>query len=193
MKRKIKASADGVDPKAAEGRRTEKQYFEIFNNPKVQVVVIPSEDNRSAPEYILQRLDGYALEYQIGQEDELWLMIDTDRWGERKLSGITKEAGQKGYFMAVSNPCFEVWLYLHLDDVRTAITACRELKQLLRETIGSYNSSRLDPDVFRDHISEAVQRAKALTPDASERWPASIGTHVYKVVERILTAPAISS
>ncbi len=73
---------------AAEGRKTEKQYFGIFKNHRVQVVVIPSDDNRSAPEYILARLNGYTEEYQIGKNDELWLMVDTDRWGAKKLSEI---------------------------------------------------------------------------------------------------------
>ncbi|QTA80839.1 RloB domain-containing protein [Desulfonema limicola] len=63
---------------ATEGHKTEKQYFKIFKNHRVQVVIIPSKDNRSAPEYILERLNTYSEGYQIGDDDELWLMVDTD-------------------------------------------------------------------------------------------------------------------
>ncbi len=171
---------------ASEGHKTEKQYFEIFENNKVQVVVIPSNDNRSAPEYILERLNGYSEEYQIGKDDELWLMVDTDRWGNKKLSEICQEALKKKYFLAISNPCFEVWLYLHLGEIDSNIKSCRELKELLRNIIGSYNPSRLDLEIFENNIRLAVDRAKRISPDDGNRWPASVGTHVYKVVENIL-------
>ena len=68
---------------ATEGTETEKQYFEIFKKRRVQVVIIPTPDNRSAPDHVLSRLDRYAEDYDIGGEDELWLMVDTDRWGEK--------------------------------------------------------------------------------------------------------------
>jgi len=114
---------------AAEGHKTEKQYFRIFENHRVQVIVIPAKDNRSAPEYILEKLNSYIKEYEIGKDDQLWLMIDTDRWGDKKLSKICKEAIQKKYDLAVSNPCFEVWLYLHFDEIDTDIVECREVKK----------------------------------------------------------------
>ena len=171
---------------ATEGHKTEKQYFKIFGNHKVQVVVIPSHDNRSAPEYILARLNGYTEEYQIGKNDELWLMVDTDRWGDKKLSEICQEAVKKNYFLGISNPCFEVWLYLHLGEIDHAISTCKGFKQSLRKIIGSYNSSRLDLDKFKNNIALAIDRAKLISPDDGSRWPVSVGTHVYKVVENIL-------
>lgn len=170
---------------AAEGRKTEKQYFRLFRDHRVQVIVIPSDDNRSAPEYILERLNQFARTYQIGQDDELWLMIDTDRWGDRKLAEICREAVKKDYWLAISNPCFEVWLYLHLGDIDETITTCQGFKRLLRDTLGAYNSSRLDLSKFENKIALAIERAKQLSPDEDRRWPQSVGTHVYKVVEKI--------
>ena len=126
---------------ATEGLRTEKQYFDIFKNTKVQVIVIPTENSSSAPEYIIERLNEYSEEYQIGVDDELWLMLDTDRWGDRKLSTICQVALQKDYYLAISNPCFEVWLYLHIENIPGNISRCSEVKQLLRNEIGSYNPS----------------------------------------------------
>ncbi len=89
---------------ATEGHKTEKQYFRIFKNHRVQVVVIPSKNNRSAPEYIFDLLNIYSAEYQIGKDDELWLMVDTDRWGDRKLSAICREAVKKNYYLAIELP-----------------------------------------------------------------------------------------
>lgn len=171
---------------ATEGHKTEKQYFKIFENIRVQVVVIPSNDNRSAPEYILDRLNNYSEAYQIGKNDEFWLMVDTDRWGDKKLSEMSQEAFKKNYFLAISNPCFEVWLYLHLGSISTNFTECKELKKMLRQKIGSYNPSNLNLDIYKPNILIAIRRAKDISPDDGSRWPASIGTHVYKIVEKII-------
>ena len=35
---------------------------------------------RSAPEHVLERLDQYQEEYELGADDEFWLMLDTDHW-----------------------------------------------------------------------------------------------------------------
>jgi len=40
---------------ATEGEVTEKQYFEMFLNPRVKVHVLPSEDGRSGAKYVLNR------------------------------------------------------------------------------------------------------------------------------------------
>ena len=41
---------------ATEGQKTEKRYFDIFKTLKIQVRVIPAEDNLSAPEYVLEKM-----------------------------------------------------------------------------------------------------------------------------------------
>lgn len=171
---------------ATEGHKTEKQYFKIFKNHRVQLVIISSEDNRSSPEYIPERLNVYSEKYQIGDDDELWLMVDTDRWGDKKLSNICKEAVKKNYYLAISNPCFEVWLYLHLSEIKNNIITCKEFKTLLRNTAGSYNPSGLDLELFKNNINKAIERAKQISPDDGKRWPMATGTHVYKVVEKII-------
>jgi hypothetical protein len=170
---------------ATEGKKTEKQYFDIFRNLKVQVQIIPSDNNRSAPEYVLERLDKYKEDYQIADDDELWLMTDVDRWRDRKLAEITRLCNQKGYNLAISNPCFEIWLFLHFSDIGEEIKNCSAVKILLRTHLGSYNSSNLDIEVFRPYVSKAVERAKHLHTNPNERFPSSIGSHVYKVIEKI--------
>lgn len=48
---------------AAEGRHTEKQYFSLFHNPRVQVKVLSTEDDGcSAPNHVLARLDVFRNE-----------------------------------------------------------------------------------------------------------------------------------
>ncbi|NJK77475.1 MAG: RloB domain-containing protein, partial [Microcoleus sp. SU_5_6] len=48
--------------------------------------------------------------------NQLFLTEAVDRWGEKNISAICREGRQKKYRLGISNPCFEVWLYLHFDD-----------------------------------------------------------------------------
>jgi len=170
---------------ATEGRKTEKQYFSMFGNRRCQVKVITNEDNKSAPAYILEQLKNFKKEYQLKEDDELWLMVDVDRWGDKNLADVASKAGQRKFQLAVSNPCFEVWLYLHHDGLDHHPINAREMKQKLKDILGGYNSSNLNPTKFAEHIEDAITRAKALDTNKEERWPSRTGTHVYKVVEKV--------
>ena len=170
---------------ATEGQKTEKRYFDIFKTLKIQIRVIPADDNLSAPEYVLEKLNKYEDDYQISEDDELWLMTDVDRWGNKKLAKIAQLCNQKGYLLAVSNPCFEIWLFLHFLEIEGEIKTCAAVKKLLKDHLGKYNSSNLDIEVFRPYVVNAIERARKLHTNAGERFPSSIGSHVYKVVEKI--------
>lgn len=172
---------------ATEGTHTEDQYFDIFESKKVQIRVLVTEDGHSAPKHVFQRLADYKKEYQIGKDDQLWLMIDKDRWEEAHLSEVASESIKKKFQLAVSNPCFELWLYLHHDDVDSGVRiTCDELVTKLRAALGSYNKSNLDLELYRSKERNAIDRAKALDVDTDQRWPQQTGTHVYKVVEEVL-------
>ena len=171
---------------AVEGEKTEKQYFDMFRNVRVQVRVLPTgDDHASAPEHVLARLAEFKDGHEFEPGDEFWFMTDVDRWGPRKLSLITREAVQKGYGLAISNPCFEYWMYLHLDDPPPDWSTCSQFKEGIRGKLGSYNSSNLNTARFEAHVGEAVRRSKMLEDQPDARRPRAIGSHVYRVVERI--------
>ncbi len=85
----------------------------------------------------------------------------------------------------MSNPCFEVWLYLHHDDLDYQPIKAKVMKQKLRALFGEYNSSRLSLSQFSERIDDAIDRAKALDTKRDERWPSRTGSHVYRVVEKV--------
>jgi hypothetical protein len=173
---------------ATEGEKTEKQYFAIFQNPKVRVKMLPTEeDHLSAPGHVLDRLDRFKQEHDLNaQQDTLWLMVDVDHHRAKELSAVCQEALQKGFQLAVSNPCFELWLLLHHIEAIAEDKDCETVEKRLRAHLGGYNKINLQIEQFRLFIAEAIRRAKALHQDSAERWPASTGTHVYKVVETLM-------
>ena len=170
---------------ATEGRETERQYFNQFGDKRVHVKMLTTgEDNQSAPQHVIERLTSYSDEYQIGGDDELWLMVDVDRW--KNLGEIVREAFQRGYKLAISNPCFEVWLLCHFQDPPKNALKCQPIEDTLREVLGgSYNKSNLDISQFADKLDSAIQRTEQLDINPKDRWPQSVGSHVYRVVHSI--------
>jgi len=173
---------------ATEGKETENQYFEIFHSTRVQIKIMPTDNGKSSPNHVFERLNEYKKEFELGPSDQLWLMVDTDRWPVRSLSEIAAESHRKSFQMAVSNPCFELWLYLHCADIGPGqvFIRCDDVEQELRIILGGYNSSNINIDSFFPHIREAARRARVLDTNPQERWPSNTGTHVYRVVEEIL-------
>jgi hypothetical protein len=172
---------------ATEGAVTEKQYFGMFGSSRIKVEVLPTgSDNQSAPDYVLDRLDSFKEQFDLHEDDMLWLVLDVDRWGDEKLSVVCREARQKNYHLAISNPCFEVWLCLHCDDLDPEDKTCKQFKARLRKILGSYNGSNLDLSEYEPHLATAVERAQILHSDVQQNWPPTIGTHVYRLVEILL-------
>jgi hypothetical protein len=189
---------------AAEGTHTEKAYFEelavAYYNPRVHVEVLDHPTTASAPEHILALLDGFRKAYKIRPDyDELWLVVDVDRWGEEKLSNISALCLQKMYQFAVSNPCFEIWLLLHLralDEYDEATLAEFRLNQKINDRtrldrelvnlLGGYNKSEPEIPRFLPHIDIAITRAQQLDLYPDQRWPNDLGSRVYLLATRII-------
>lgn len=172
---------------ATEGKETEKQYFKNFGNHKIKVEILNSEDNKSAPEYVLERLDLFQQRYNLGEEDSLWLVLDVDRWVKpNQLIAVCPEARKKGYQMAISNPCFEIWLYLHFRDLDFQDRTCKDFEKKLKQILGGYNGSNLDFSKYKPYIQDALNRARTLDTNSKDYWPQKLGTHVYKLVEILL-------
>lgn len=74
---------------ATEGKETEKQYFGMFKSTRIKVEILATtEDGKSAPEYVLERLDKFKERYDLSNDDMLWLVSDVDRWRDKKLSSF---------------------------------------------------------------------------------------------------------
>ena len=107
---------------AAEGRCTENIYFEalaeLYNSRNVHIKVLHRQDNNSAPGYVLEQMKLFEKDYSLSDDDELWVVVDKDGWSESTLSRVAQACKQHALMkFCLSNPCFELWLLLHLQDV----------------------------------------------------------------------------
>ena len=173
------------------------------SNSKIHIEVLPRIDTNSPPQAILNMLDEFKDEYLLQEGDELWMVIDRDKqsWTEATISGIASLCNQKGYLLALSNPAFEIWLLLHVknlseysDTDKTRLLENRKvnrsrtyLEQELFNICGSYNKKNPNLNDFLPNIAIAISRAEALIENENERWPNYLGTHVYRLVKRIIS------
>jgi hypothetical protein len=194
---------------ASEGKDTERIYFKAlakeYTNPRVHVHILErseDEQNNSSPEHVLKQLNDYKGHYELESDDELWLVVDRDRWTEAMLSRVATECAQDNFMhVALSNPCIELWLLLHLVDAtslspveqqqwlenrRTSRRTDPYLKMRLRQEMGSYHEAAYDAQMLIVHVEEAIERAKALDKNPADRWPQTLGTRVYLLAESVM-------
>lgn len=194
---------------ASEGKDTERIYFKAlakeYSNPRVHVHILErsvDEQNNSSPEHVLKQLNDYKSQYELEADDELWLVVDKDRWTEAMLSRVATECSQEvAMHMALSNPCFELWLLLHIEDV--ALLTPEEQKQWmenrkkskntdpylkarLRQKMGAYHESSYDAQALMAHVENAIERARTLDKNPNDRWPQTLGTRVYLLVKSVM-------
>ncbi len=175
---------------ASEGEKTEKLYFEsqIFQSRRIQVKVLETVSGHSSPNHVLKRLKAFAKEVDLQPTDQFCLMVDRDRWPESLLSHVCSQAvkGRKQRVnLSISNPSFELWLYLHHDEWNNGEVSSRDIENALREKIGNYNKSNLDIAFFEGKVEIAAQRAITMDQSPNTRWPNNPGTHVYRVIKEI--------
>lgn len=194
---------------ASEGKDTERIYFKAlakeYTNLRVHVHILErseNEQNNSSPEHVLKQLNDYKSKYDLKADDELWLVVDKDRWTEAMLSHVATECSQEvAMHMALSNPCFELWLLLHMEDAaslspeeqeqwmknrRKSKNADPYLKVRLRQKMGSYHESSYDALTLIAHIEDAIERARALDKNPTDRWPQTLGTRVYLLAKSVI-------
>jgi len=173
---------------AVEGEKTEVQYFSDFGNTRVKVEILSAgTKGLSAPNHILERIVKFEEENDLGPEDERWLVFDVDRQRKHFLNEVAKVARESGYNLAISNPCFELWLLLHFQDADLADVDCAAVIARLRPHIGGYKKSKINLEAYTaNKTNEAVTRARALEGKQGTRWPGFPGTHVFKLVEALL-------
>lgn len=189
---------------AAEGEETEKAYFEglkeHYFNPRVHVEVLGRLESASDPTRVLKLLDQFRSTYHLRKGyDQLWLVIDVDRWGNQKLSSVSRQCLQKGYQLAVSNPAFEIWLILHIraldsyspEGLNELLLNRKEnnrtrLERELLALLGSYNKAKPDMEFLCQHVLTAIQNARVADAHPEDRWPNELGTRVYLLAEEIV-------
>lgn len=94
--------------------QTEKLYFESFPVLTLTVKVV---DLKGVSKLQLIKATQNIIEYEDAHYDEVWCVFDMDKdVSDRELAhfdNAIKKGRSKGFHIAYSNDCFELWFYLH--------------------------------------------------------------------------------
>lgn len=170
----------------AEGER-EENYFLWFEqkSKRIRVEIIAKEGKASAPKHMLARLQKFLPENAIQPGDQIWFVLDVDRWKRESIDELqTLCSDYEGWATAISNPCFEVWLIFHLNTpIPDNIVKSKEFKQLLHSlTHGGYKVEHFAPK-----IQLAALNSSKADITAPHDYPDQIGTtKVYLLAEEML-------
>jgi hypothetical protein len=94
-------------------------------------------------------------------------------------------ADQLDVRLAVSNPCFELWLLLHFRDHGAVSASYRQLLPKLIKHVPGYDKCRLDFTQYDAGVADAMRRGERLDPSGREH-ARNPSTGVWKLVRQVL-------
>lgn len=167
------------------------------------------EQNKSTPRQVMNRITSFKqkqendnlYKFDENLDDEFWLVIDVDDHTDTahidEFNLVISECERLNYRLAVTNPFFEFWLYLHhcevVDKDKSNANTVNNpyFKNKMRDNAGvklsgTNHKKPLEKDYNIDKIKTAIQRAKELHTDKYEKWPNILGSHVYFLVDKFI-------
>ena len=176
-----------------EGEVTEPEYLEGFaraaKNSRVDIKVVggagvpktiveSAKELKKEAEKRARREKDDNLRY-----DEVWCVFDFDE--HPNIPDAKQMARDNGIELAMSNPCFELWLWLHFAD-QPGMRHRHDLQRMMKQYIPSYDK-HVDFSDCAAGYDTAVERASRLDEDAKldndeERNPT---TGVWRLTESI--------
>jgi hypothetical protein len=180
---------------ASEDTYAVQEYFSSFRPRRVQFKVLSTKDGLSSPEHIVVRLDNFKSEFLLDESDQLWYCGDTDHWimGQHlpNLLRVIQHCNQAGYHVALSNPCFELWLLLHFSDLPDGLETCQSICDELAAAAGGYSKdSGCSLSVTSEMVYAAKDRAWKLDA-GTDRVPMTPTTRIYRILELLIQRESI--
>lgn len=176
-----------------EGKVTEPEYVEAFrlahgaNTVRVRVES-PGGDPKALVERAIALRDTAERDARRARDvnlrfDEVWCVFDVDQ--HQRLDEARDLAEKKKIQLAVSNPCFELWLLLHFAD-QTAHVSPKQASVRLRKHLAAYDK-HIQFDDLADGYPDAVRRARALDlcHETAGSPHGNPSTRMHRLTERI--------
>lgn len=148
----------------AEGEATEPEYIDIIKRiPAIAnsvSIAIRIEEVGATPKRLVESAcsDKRRSDLDI---DHFWCVFDVENPEPHPyLKETLQKARDNNISLAISNPCFEVWLILHHKHFSKHVSTKEAVD--IRKSLDETKTKHLDPQVYRPLISLAVQRAEQL-------------------------------
>lgn len=148
-----------------EGTQTESGYFNDLRHEEHVPIVLDIRAG-GVPKTLVERAVGLKHEAEKNAKrerdnslryDHVWCVFDVD--DHSHIADAKQQARDNGVQLAISNPCFELWL-LHFEDQRSCIDRSAVYRECAKH-LPSYGK-RIPFEKVHPHYREAVQRASDL-------------------------------
>lgn len=176
-----------------EGRRTETDYFKHLHSLYRARVIIVVESFHGPPAQLVERAVASKRQQQYEEKhgggkayDEIWCVFDVD---EHLWEDAVASAAEKGISVAVSNPCFELWLVLHHQEQAAYIDRKAAQRRAIELTGCGKSLTRPALDDLVAKYPAAADRAKRLDlkhHDDGSPARSNPSSDVWRVVSRIV-------
>lgn len=140
--------------------KSEKIYFANFASRccRVKVFVGPSGDPVGLVKYAENLKKRGTID--LDDLDKLWCVFDRDDNGQESIDKAIKTARKRGFEIAFSNPCFEMWLLWHFEETFAFREVSQSLLGELEPHLNDYGKTKNYFDRLKPHMDDAICRAK---------------------------------
>ncbi|MGC5343084.1 RloB family protein [Streptomyces sp. DT24] len=176
-----------------EGERTEDQYFKgLKGELRSLPVSICMGGKHGEPKTLVRAAAAHkerapsSPQDRCMEYDEVWCVIDVEAPAPHPgLKEALELAAGHGIEVALTNPCFELWLLLHFTDVSGYCTSDGAQRMLERLGVCGYTGDRkhVGYNTLRDRYGQAKARAEALRQRGSNRHTENPWTDLDRLVE----------
>jgi hypothetical protein len=174
-----------------EGKVTEPHYFNEIRRIERGIIdlrLVPAGVPKTVVERAVKLKRESARDARRDENlryDHVWCIFDVDE--HPFVPEAKQQANANGIELAVSNPCFELWLLLHFQN-QTAHIDRHTVQHLCREYMPGY---RKEPpcDVLMPRQDEATERAIQLEnwQESRDNAGGNPSTGVYRLIQQIHT------
>lgn len=185
-----------------EGSDKEPNYFQAFNEefiePKKAYIhhLLENESpvKGNMPKNLLERAKDFIenppkdLKFTPSKTDRFRFVLDVDKHPKKQITDL-KEYSETliDSELFISNFCFEVWLWFHLDSKENiTATKSKEIKTELGKKQNEFRFNFPHSYISIDRINEAIERAKIADTNKVDFFPVEKSTKVYLLMEELL-------
>lgn len=164
------------------GVRTEPAYFDGLKRAiRSQNLTVRIRHGAVSPPRLVQLAAAHR-DRRPDAFDEVWCVVDVDDFD---IAAAVAEAARSRVSLAVSNPCFEVWLLLHHADCRSYCNGYPDVAARLKRYVPAYDKAALRFGDYAAGVEGALKRARELDPTGRDHGR-NPSTGVWRLVETLM-------
>jgi hypothetical protein len=148
-----------------EGEKTEPRYFEALRH-HLRVGGITVQPMGKDPAKLIEAADDMRKRHARAggaRYDAVWVVFDTERPGTyANLPNLIQAAEKRDIRVALSCPCFEIWLLLHFDCSTGSCPEYRQVEAKLERHLPGYDKVRYAVEPLMTRLPTALEHARKL-------------------------------